>query len=146
MMKRQRTAHSTISSKSAIPPAATSLPAFSSLSTQPRQAFLATTQGARMRRKILLSLVAFFVVAAGAMAANWSDTYLGFRTGNTYKETGNPDSIQKYILSFNHVSGYTYGQNFFAVDLMRSNSVDPANTESPGKSEGAQEAYLSYRH
>ena len=99
-----------------------------------------------MRKKIFAALAFGVLFAATAMAADWSDTYLGFRAGHHYKETGNPNSIDKYILSLNHVSGYSVGQNFFGVDLMKSNGVDPANTASPGQSNGAQEAYLSYRH
>ena len=99
-----------------------------------------------MRNRLLAALAFGLLIALPAAASDWSDTYVGFRTGHHYKETGNPDSIDKYILSLNHVSGYSLGQNFFGVDFLRSNGVDPANTSSPGKSNGANEAYLAYRH
>jgi hypothetical protein len=85
-------------------------------------------------------------VALTASAANWSDTFIGFRTGNQFKETGNPDSIGKNIVTFSHVSGYSLGQNFFIVDLLMSDRTDPANTASPGTSKGAYDADLVYRH
>ncbi|HEX9161833.1 MAG TPA: hypothetical protein VF980_09015 [Thermoanaerobaculia bacterium] len=90
--------------------------------------------------------IAVVLAAFVANAAEWSDTYIGFRTGHQYKETGNVNPIQKYILTFDHVSGYSYGQNWFGVDLLKSNSKDPSNLASPGNSDGAQEAYICYRH
>ncbi len=87
-----------------------------------------------------------FFAALTASAADWSDTFIGFRTGNNFKETGNPDSIKKNVVTFSHVSGYSLGQNFFIVDLLMSDRTDPANTASPGTSKGAYDADLVYRH
>src|SRR5699024_1064672 len=53
------------------------------------------------------------------------------------------DKIKKNILSLTHVSGYDYGQNFVNVDLLQSNSAEPANG---GDNRGATEAYVTYRH
>jgi hypothetical protein len=102
-----------------------------------------------MKNRIFTALGLAILVAFGALtatAADWSDTFIGFRTGSNYKETGNPDSIKKNILTFSHVSGYSLGQNFFIVDLLMSDRTDPANTSSPGTSKGAYDADLVYRH
>lgn len=84
--------------------------------------------------------------ALNASAADWSDTFIGFRTGTNFKETGNPESITKYVVTFSHASGYSLGQNFFIVDLLISDRTDPANTASPGTSKGAYDADVVYRH
>ncbi len=93
-----------------------------------------------------LTLAALGLVALASLpasAANWSDTYLGFRMGNKYQEPGYEASIAKSIFSLNHVSGYAYGSNFFNVDMLKSDRNDPANGENSG---GAQEVYVAYRH
>lgn len=81
--------------------------------------------------------------AAGAQAADWSDTSIGYRTGNKFAEPFNQNDIRKSIFDLNHVSGYKYGSNFFNVDLLLSDSKDPAGA---GSSNGAQEVYVVYRH
>lgn len=78
-----------------------------------------------------------------APAADWSDTYVGWRIGNKFAEPFNPDDIRKHVVNVGHVSGYTYGTNFFNVDLLLSDDKDPAGA---GSTDGAQEAYLLYRH
>ena len=82
-------------------------------------------------------------VAASTQAADWSDTYLGYRTGSKFSEPYNPDDIKKNIFNLSHVSGYKYGSNFFNVDFLMSNNKDPAGANSTN---GAQEAYIVYRH
>lgn len=87
-------------------------------------------------------------VSATAHAANWSDTFIGYRFGTQFTEPSNPNKVKKNILQFTHASGYDYGQNFLNVDLLQSNKKDPANNSSEGKTKkkGATEAYLTYRH
>ncbi|MBL8352005.1 MAG: outer envelope protein, partial [Burkholderiaceae bacterium] len=46
-------------------------------------------------------------------AADWSDTYLGYRYGTKFAEPFNPNDIAKNIFNLNHASGYKYGSNFF---------------------------------
>ena len=102
-----------------------------------------------MKKKLFAALgfATLTVLAAlNASAADWSNTFIGYRYGDDYKQTGNPDSIQKNIISFTHVSGYSLGQNFFVVDLLMSNYKDPANTASPGTSKGAYDADIVYHH
>lgn len=93
-----------------------------------------------------LTLLALGLVTLTLPAADWSDTSLGFRTGNKFQEPGIADAIKKDIIFLNHVSGYSLGSNFFNVDMLKSDSKDPMNSEGPGKSGGAQEVYIAYRH
>ncbi|HTT09369.1 MAG TPA: outer envelope protein [Burkholderiaceae bacterium] len=78
-----------------------------------------------------------------ACAADWSDTYIGWRYGTKFREPYNDQDITKNILNLNHVSGYAYGTNFFNVDLLLSDDKDPS---APGASSGAQEVYIVYRN
>ncbi len=82
-------------------------------------------------------------VMSSAVAADWSDTFVGYREGGNFKEPGSKSTdIHKDILSFTHVSGYKYGSNFFTADFLASDSNDPVN----GNGGGAQEVYAVYRH
>jgi nucleoside-specific outer membrane channel protein Tsx len=98
-------------------------------------------------KKSPVSLICTFVALAAASqlanAADWSDTYIGYRKGSTFAEPFNPNDIGKDILNLNHISGYKYGTNFFNVDMLMSDSKDPA---AAGSSEGAQEVYVLYRN
>src|SRR5258708_34553148 len=89
---------------------------------------------------LLASLTAF--VSTTVAASDWSDTYFGYRYGTKYREPYNPNDIAKEIFSLTHASGYKYGSNFFNVDMLKSNSADPA---SGGNGGGAQEVYVIYR-
>ncbi|MES2103960.1 MAG: outer envelope protein [Pseudomonadota bacterium] len=89
----------------------------------------------------LFGLTAFGL--AQVQAAEWSDTAISWRYGNSFAEPFNPQDISKNIFALTHVSGYKYGTNFFNLDLLQSDSKDPG---APGSSAGAQEAYLLYRN
>lgn len=82
--------------------------------------------------------------AADVTAAEWSDTSIGWRYGTKFGEPFEGNDIHKNIIDFQHASGYKYGSNFFNVDLLMSDKNDPADGIQ-GK-EGAQEAYIVYRH
>ena len=88
-------------------------------------------------------LAAFAACSLSAQAADWSDTYIGYRYGTKFAEPFNNQDIAKNIVNLQHVSGYKYGVNFFNVDLLLSNSKDPS---SAGSNVGAHEAYVVYRH
>ena len=90
-----------------------------------------------------LTLAALATVASASQAADWSDTSIGFRTGNNFAEPFNTSDIKKNIVNLNHVSGYKYGGNFFNADFLMSDSKDPAGA---GSTNGAQEVYIVYRH
>lgn len=103
----------------------------------------------RSRKKLFQSkIVAALTMACAAvsttsMAADWSDTSVGYRVGQKFREPCcNNTNIHKDIFSFTHVSGYKYGSNFFTVDFLMSDSNDPI----AGGGGGAQEAYAVYRH
>lgn len=90
--------------------------------------------------------VTLSVAAVPAQAFTWSDTFIGYRYGTQFTEPNNPHDIQKHILQLTHASGYAYGQNFFNVDLLQSDEMDPARGNARGEGDGATEAYLTYRH
>lgn len=97
-----------------------------------------------MNKPIRLSLVAALVaLAAGAQAADWSDTSIGFRTGNKFAEPFGSNDIHKNIVNLTHASGYKYGSNFFNADFLMSDEKDPS---SAGSTDGAHEVYIVYRH
>ena len=78
-----------------------------------------------------------------ANAADWSDTFVGYRQSSKFQEPGSGTTdIRKDIASFTHVSGYKYGSNFFTADFLMSDTNDLAN----GGGGGAQEIYAVYRH
>ena len=98
------------------------------------------------KRILTVSALAMAVAAPHVSAANWSDTFIGYRYGSNFDEPGNTDKIKKNILGFTHASGYDYGQNFVNIDLLQSNSKDPANDVGTNDNKGALEAYVTYRH
>ncbi|MEO6276543.1 outer envelope protein [Roseateles sp.] len=63
--------------------------------------------------------------------------------GTKFGEPFGTNDIHKSIVDFNHVSGYSYGSNFFNVDLLLSDKKDPS---SPNSGSGASEVYIVYRH
>ena len=75
-------------------------------------------------------------------AADWSDTFVGYRYSSKFAEPAISGDISKNIFQLNHVSGYKYGTNFFNVDFLISDNKDPA----AGGGGGAQEVYAVYRH
>ena len=96
----------------------------------------------------LLATASLVLAAHGAMAQNFSDTVIGYRFGDYFREPGVADdrhprgvNIDKNILNIGHVDGWQYGSNFFNLDLLKSNARDPANNSS----QGALEAYFLYR-
>jgi hypothetical protein len=82
-------------------------------------------------------------VALPAAAADWSDTAISWRYGQRFREPFNPADIKKHVFALTHASGYKYGSNYFNLDLLQSDSNDPASLN---QTEGAQEAYVVYRH
>lgn len=92
-------------------------------------------------------VAALAAVGSVAHAADWSDTALSERYGTNFCEPYNGCKIGKHIFNLTHVSGYAYGTNFFSVDLLNSDSKDPAvTTSTPASTAGAQEAYAVYRN
>jgi len=104
-------------------------------------ASLAHTRWRISSRLLALSLLAS--VSATSQAADWSDTYIGYRYGTKFAEPFLGNEISKNIFNLSHVSGYQYGTNFFNADILMSDSNDPADANS---TEGAREVYVVYRH
>ena len=97
-----------------------------------------------MKKQFSFALGAALCVASGvAAAADWSDTSLSWRYGQAFREPFNAAKIQKHIFAVTHVRGYQYGSNFLNVDLLQSDSNDPGSLN---QTDGAQEAYVVYRH
>ncbi|MDT0512971.1 hypothetical protein [Halomonas sp. LES1] len=94
------------------------------------------------RPRLSAGLLLASLVAGNAQATTWSDTFIGYRHGTQFTEPGNPRDIEKHVLQFTHVSGYSLGQNFLNLDVLQSDSADPVS----GGDSGATEAYLTYRH
>jgi hypothetical protein len=81
------------------------------------------------------------MACASANAADFSNNFIGYRYAPTQSEPGVSDKVSKNILTFTHVSGDKLGLNFFTIDLLKSNSADPANNGGGG----AQEWYGFYQ-
>jgi len=81
-------------------------------------------------------------IANVAGAAEWSDTFIGYRYGTEFHEPNNTKDVTKNILQITHSSGYSAGLNFLNLDILRSDQADPAK----GGDTGATEFYLTYRH
>jgi nucleoside-specific outer membrane channel protein Tsx len=89
--------------------------------------------------KLALALLAAAVLPLSA--ADWSDTFIGYRTSDKFREPGIDGTLHKDIIQLNHVSGWAYGTNFLNVDMLMSDKGDPAAN---GKT-GANEVYVVYR-
>ena len=89
-------------------------------------------------------LAAGLVAATGsAFAADFSDTYLGYRYSSKFTEPAISGDVPKHILMLGHFSAYKYGTNFFNLDILKSIENDPAARNSTAQ---AQELYFAYRH
>lgn len=88
--------------------------------------------------KLALILLA---AALPLAAADWSDTFIGYRTSSQFREPGIDGTLGKNIIQLGHVSGWAYGTNFFNVDMLMSDKGDPTAS---GNS-GANEVYAVYR-
>ncbi len=102
-----------------------------------------------------LALTAALACSVGAHAADWSDTYVSYRyvpneSAFEADASGRKVDVAKNILSLTHISGYKYGTNFFTIDILKSDSNNPAATGVPfparGSNSGAQEVFAIYRH
>ena len=91
-----------------------------------------------------MTKLALALLAAAALplaAAEWSDTLIGYRTSDQFREPGIDGTLKKDILQLSHVSGWAYGTNFFNVDMLMSDKADPASNGTTG----ANEVYVAYR-
>ena len=89
----------------------------------------------------LTALVTALLGCSNAMAADFSSNSIGYRYAPSQSEPGVSDKVSKNILSFTHFSVDKLGTNFFTIDLLKSNSADPAASGGSG----AQEWYGFYQ-
>ena len=84
-----------------------------------------------MKPKFASLIAAGLIAATGsALAADFSDTWLGYRRSNSYTEPGIAVDVPKNTYTLGHFSGYKYGTNFFSVDILQSLANDPAHRNS----------------
>jgi nucleoside-specific outer membrane channel protein Tsx len=96
-------------------------------------------------RSIPALVAASLVAVSGAVsAADFSDTYIGYRYGPNFTEPSISGDVPKNIYMIGHFSAYKYGTNFFNLDILRSIENDPAAGR--GNTSQAQELYFAYRH
>ena len=88
-----------------------------------------------------LALALLVAAALPLAAADWSDTFIGYRTGTQFREPGIDGTVKKNIVQLGHVSGWAYGTNFFNVDMLMSDKNDPTASGNGG----ANEVYVLYR-
>jgi len=97
-----------------------------------------------MKRNILAIAAAVLLVTSGpAVSAEWTDLSLGYRYGKDFREPANPSDVQKNTFNLTSVNGYKHGSNFASLDILKSDSKDPANGKG---SNGAQELFFVYNH
>ena len=94
-------------------------------------------------RSAPLLALSLLTAASSALAADWSDTSIGYRYGKQFAEPFNQKDISKSIINLTHASGYAYGSNFFNADLLLADKNDPASV---GSNTGSQEVYVVDRH
>lgn len=92
------------------------------------------------------ALVGPILTGAGSAKADiiqWSDTFAGVRYGTNYREPANTSDVSKAIFQIGHVSGWTYGTNFFNLDILQ--SLKKSEEPSKDNDRGANEIYFVFR-
>lgn len=96
----------------------------------------------------LAAAAAALPAPARAQLFTFQDNSVGFRYSPFFKEPNvrnprNPNGtpIGKYIFTLTHVDTWQYGSNFVNLDILKSDSDDPANKSR----DGAVELYFIYR-
>ncbi len=81
-----------------------------------------------------------------AAAQSWSDFVLGYRYSTQFTEPGIEANIAKSIVNATFANGWEYGSNFGNLDILFSDSNDPAAPVSPQNTgPGATEFYAVWR-
>jgi len=74
------------------------------------------------------TLIILFILAVNLYAADWSTTELQFQYGNlTVPGTIGRGDAETSILTYQHASGWKYGDNFFFVDFLDDSFTDDFN-------------------
>ena len=95
-----------------------------------------------MTTKLKYLVFAGLALTSSAYAAEFSDVTLAYWYGNKFHEPGNALDISKNILTLSYFGTNSLGSNFFNVDMLQSDSNDPANNTT----HGAQEVYVVFRN
>lgn len=96
----------------------------------------------RMKKVVFVVLPCIaLLLAENIYAEDWSDTSVGVRWGGNFKEPNNPEKVNKTIWNLTHLSGDKWGRNVAVMDVLVSDSADPA----AGGEGGATEFYGFYR-
>ncbi|MBS0354761.1 MAG: hypothetical protein JSR83_12795 [Proteobacteria bacterium] len=94
--------------------------------------------GARPRRSVA-SIVAALTLAGGAgqaVAADWSETEVQVLNGSGFRDPVSGNDVRKTTITLQHVSGYTYGRNYFFIDSYWGS----------GKAQRSNDIYGEYYH
>jgi nucleoside-specific outer membrane channel protein Tsx len=89
----------------------------------------------------LITAIAAAGISGAVHAADWSHNAIGVRWGSGFADPGITKDFNKTIFSFEHVSGDRLGTNLFVLDVLKSDSTDPA----VGGGGGAQELYSLFQ-
>jgi len=88
------------------------------------------------------AVLACAVVLIGhpAYALDWNSNEVAYWYGSQFREPGvSKDGaardIPKNILTLSHADGYSFGQNFINIDILKSSSADPQSTSGDGATE-----------
>jgi hypothetical protein len=96
------------------------------------------------KRPLLIAVGLSLLAASGpAPAADWTDMFVGYRYCYHVHDPTIEPAIIKNVFQATVANRYSLGSNFLNVDVLMSNSYDPANGAGSG---GAQEIYVTYRH
>ena len=87
------------------------------------------------------AIAAVLLASTSAFAADWSNNSITYSYVPHQSEPEVSSKVAKNIMTFTHASGDKLGTNLFNIDLLKSNSADPAN----GDAQGAQEWYGFYQ-
>ena len=87
------------------------------------------------------AIAAVLLASTSAFAADWSNNSITYSYVPHQSEPGVSDKVAKNIMTYTSISGDKLGTNLFNIDLLKSNSADPAR----GNAQGAQEWYGFYQ-
>ena len=94
--------------------------------------------GGRARRRgpgatIVVAGVAAVAAAAGPAAAQWSTTEVQYQGGSALRDHPVSPTGFQHILTFQHASGWSHGENFFFVDMSCCEGAGIANRDIYGE-------------
>jgi nucleoside-specific outer membrane channel protein Tsx len=76
--------------------------------------------------------------SASASALEWTASEVQLLHSSRFREPGNPDRITKNIVTVEHANGYSLGQNFFFIDMLKSGNQE---LDLAGRREAPMEFY-----